>query len=80
METNTSTGFKYLPTIGRTIIDAMQDKIPPKMHEILKWNEEVAASRNWTDTLGRFGGSNRVMDFGEVKEWTTVPQRDLSKL
>ncbi|KAJ9215918.1 hypothetical protein DTO166G4_2462 [Paecilomyces variotii] len=73
-------GFKYLPTIGRTIIDAMQDNIPPKMHECLKWNPGVAASRNWADTLGRFGGPNKVMDFANVSEWTAVPQRDLSKL
>lgn len=56
----------------------MQDNIPPKMHECLKWNPGVAASRNWADTLGRFGGPNKVMDFANVSEWTAVPQRDLS--
>lgn len=58
----------------------MEGRVPQKVHEIVKWNPAIAANRNWGDTLGRFGGPNRVMDFHNVKEWTDVKQRDISKL
>ncbi|KAI9925276.1 hypothetical protein ASPWEDRAFT_120490 [Aspergillus wentii DTO 134E9] len=73
-------GFKYLPSIGNLIVDAMEDKVPSRIHEIIKWDPESAANRNWRDTLGRFGGPNKVMDFHDVKEWTNVKHRDISKL
>ncbi|KAJ5115208.1 FAD dependent oxidoreductase [Penicillium alfredii] len=74
------TGFKYLPSIGSLIVDAMEDKVPPKIHEIIKWDSDSAKDRNWKDTLGRHGGPNRVMDFHEVKEWTDLQPRNISKL
>ncbi|KAH8424858.1 NAD(P)/FAD-dependent oxidoreductase [Aspergillus melleus] len=73
-------GFKYLPSIGNIIVDALEDKIPEKIHQLIKWNPELASKRDWRDTLGRFGGPNKVMDFHDVKEWTNVKQRDISKL
>ncbi|KAG2417502.1 hypothetical protein HFD88_008721 [Aspergillus terreus] len=73
-------GFKYLPSIGSIIADAMEGKTPAKIHKLIRWSPEIAVNRNWGDRLGRFGGPNRVMDFNEVKEWTNVTQRDISKL
>ncbi|KAA8650794.1 hypothetical protein EYZ11_011460 [Aspergillus tanneri] len=73
-------GFKYLPSIGNLIVDAMEDKMPQKIHELIKWNPDLASKRNWTDTLGRFGGPNRVMDFHDVKEWTNVKHGDPPRL
>ncbi|KAL5358763.1 FAD dependent oxidoreductase [Aspergillus floccosus] len=73
-------GFKYLPSIGSIIADAMEDKTPAKIHKLIRWSPEIAINRNWGDRLGRFGGPNRVMDFNEVKEWTNVIHRDISKL
>lgn len=73
-------GFKYLPSIGNIIVDAMEDRIPEKVHKLIKWDPEIAQNRNWNDTLGRFGGPNRVMDFHEVNEWTSAPHRIISKL
>lgn len=58
----------------------MEDKTPAKIHKLIRWSPEIAINRNWGDRLGRFGGPNRVMDFNEVKEWTNVIQRDISKL
>ncbi|OJJ43947.1 hypothetical protein ASPZODRAFT_168787 [Penicilliopsis zonata CBS 506.65] len=72
------TGFKFLPSIGDLIVDAMEDKIPPNIHEIVKWDPENATNRNWKDTLGRYGGPNRVMDFQEVTKWTTI-EGEMSK-
>ncbi|KAI2991649.1 hypothetical protein CBS147344_1386 [Aspergillus niger] len=73
-------GYKYLPSIGSLIVDAMEGKVPQKVHDLIKWSPEIASDRNWSDTLGRFGGPNRVMDFHDVKEWTNVQHRDISKL
>ncbi|GFF43934.1 L-pipecolate oxidase [Aspergillus udagawae] len=73
-------GFKYLPSIGNLIVDAMEGKVPRKIHDLIKWDPDIAANRNWKDTLGRFGGPNRVMDFHDVKEWTNVQYSDISKL
>ncbi|OJJ86243.1 NAD(P)/FAD-dependent oxidoreductase [Aspergillus glaucus CBS 516.65] len=73
-------GFKYLPSIGGIIVDALEDKVPPKIHDLVKWDPEIGQNRNWKDTLGRFGGPNKVMDFHDVKEWTNVRNRGISKL
>ncbi|EYE92074.1 NAD(P)/FAD-dependent oxidoreductase [Aspergillus ruber CBS 135680] len=73
-------GFKYLPSIGGIIVDALEDKVAPKIHDLVKWDPEIGKNRNWKDTLGRFGGPNKVMDFHDVKEWTNVRHRDNSKL
>jgi sarcosine oxidase/L-pipecolate oxidase len=75
-----SIGFKLLPTIGDLIVDALEDKVPAHVHKFVKWDPEIARHRDWKDPLGRFGGPNHVMDFQEVKEWTNVPYRDISKL
>lgn len=58
----------------------MESKTPAKFHELLKWDPEIARNRDWSDTLGRFGGPNQVMDFHDVHEWTDVPQRNITKL
>ncbi|KAF7594423.1 hypothetical protein BBP40_009243 [Aspergillus hancockii] len=73
-------GFKYLPSIGSLIVDAIENKVPEKVHKLTRWSPDIAVDRKWKDTLGRFGGPNRVMDFHEVKEWTNVQSKDSSKL
>lgn len=73
----TSIGFKYLPSIGNLIVDAIEDKLASKIHELTRWNPKIATDRDWRDTLGR---PNEVMDFHDVKDWTNVKQRDISKL
>ncbi|KAB8275545.1 FAD dependent oxidoreductase [Aspergillus minisclerotigenes] len=73
-------GFKYLPSIGNLIVDAIEDKVPEKVHKLTRWSPDIAVDRKWRDTLGRFGGPNRVMDFHDVKEWTNVQNKDTAKL
>lgn len=58
----------------------MEGKVPEKVHRIVRWDPDIAVNRNWRDTLGRFGGPNKVMDFHDVKEWTHVQERNISKL
>ncbi|KAJ5587103.1 uncharacterized protein N7459_002868 [Penicillium hispanicum] len=73
-------GFKLLPSIGSLIVDAMENKVPAKIHQVVKWDAESAKNRNWKDRLGRSGGPNRVMDFQEVKEWSHIKSQRLSTL
>ncbi|EXJ86148.1 hypothetical protein A1O1_06518 [Capronia coronata CBS 617.96] len=67
-------GFCHIPSIGGFIADAMEEKLDPTVKECLKWRPETAINRNWDGLQGRFGpeGSNRVMDFQDVKEWTNI--------
>lgn len=72
-------GFCHIPAIGGFIVDAMEDKLDPRMKHSFRWRPETAINRDWDDLHGRFGpdGSNRVMQFGDIseEEWTTVPAR-----
>ena len=58
----------------------MEGKVSPRTHDIIKWDPESAVNRNWGDKLGRYGGPNKVMDFHDVKEWTNLKERNISKL
>jgi sarcosine oxidase/L-pipecolate oxidase len=66
-------GFCHIPSIGGFIADELEGTLDPKLKESMRWRPETAVNRDWKDLQGRFGpeGSNRVMDFKEVKEWTT---------
>lgn len=75
-----NSGFKFLPIIGGLIVDAMEDKVAAKIHEVVKWDPDSAKNRDWKDRLGRSGGPNRVMDFQDVKEWSHIRSRNLSTL
>lgn len=70
-------GFCHIPAIGGFIADALEDKLDPRMKKSFRWRPETAINRNWDDLQGRFGpgGSNRVMDFQQVKEWTNIGPR-----
>ncbi|KAF2148638.1 FAD dependent oxidoreductase [Myriangium duriaei CBS 260.36] len=70
-------GFWYIPAIGGFIVDALEDKLDSQIKECYKWRPETASHRNWQDKQGRFGppGSNRVMDLGDVYDWTSIEQQ-----
>ena len=70
-------GFMQIPVIGRYITDCLEGKLDLKMEKSWRWRPETAVDRDWKNTQGRFGGSNVVMDFQEVKddEWTSIPTR-----
>lgn len=65
-------GFCHIPAIGGFIADALEDKLEPRLQESFRWRPETAVNRDWRALQGRFGpeGSNKVLDFKEVKEWT----------
>ena len=71
-------GFMQVPVIGGYIVDCLEGMLDPRMAKAWRWRPETAVERNWKDTQGRFGGSNAVMDFQQVKdsEWTTIEARE----
>ncbi|KAF1348510.1 fructosyl amine:oxygen oxidoreductase-like protein [Delphinella strobiligena] len=70
-------GFCHIPAIGGFISDAIEDKLDARMKHSFRWRPETAVDRKWEDLQGRFGpeGSNRMMDFNDVKEWTNISAR-----
>ncbi|KAI5275570.1 fructosyl amine:oxygen oxidoreductase-like protein [Aureobasidium subglaciale] len=67
-------GFCHIPVIGGFITDAMEDKLDPRVKHSFRWRPETAVNRKWEDLQDRFGpeGSNRMMNFGDIKEWTNI--------
>lgn len=60
--------------IIHSITDAMEDKLDPRMKHSFRWRPETAVNRKWEDLQDRFGpeGSNRMMNFGDIVEWTNI--------
>ncbi|CAD0091796.1 unnamed protein product [Aureobasidium vineae] len=57
-----------------SITDAMEDKLDPRMEHSFRWRPETAVNREWEDLQDRHGpeGSNRMMNFGDIVEWTNI--------
>lgn len=65
-------GFKYIPSVGGYIADRMEDRLDVKLANVFRWRPETAIDRDWQNTQGRFGGTNKVMDLQQVQDWTEV--------
>ncbi|KAJ9653170.1 hypothetical protein H2198_007632 [Neophaeococcomyces mojaviensis] len=67
-------GFSYIPAIGGVIADCLEGHMDAKMIHRFRWRPETAVNRNWQDVQDRFGpdGSNHVMDFQKVAQWTSI--------
>ncbi|KAH8601751.1 oxygen oxidoreductase [Bisporella sp. PMI_857] len=68
-------GFMHISSIGGLVADTMEGVLDERLKEAFRWRPETAINRDWQDVQGRRGGPNRVMDFKEVKEWTSIPPR-----
>lgn len=55
--------FKFLPTIGKYICDALERKLPKEMYEVWKWR---AMEKERDNT--RPGGDSK--DLGNIKDWS----------
>lgn len=69
-------GFMHITSIGGVVVDVMEGRLEGRLREAMRWRPEQAVGRDWGDVLGRRGGENRVMDFGEVKGWTNIAPRE----
>ncbi|PYH82861.1 fructosyl amine:oxygen oxidoreductase [Aspergillus uvarum CBS 121591] len=65
-------GFAHIPSIGGFIVDRLEGVLDERLARTVRWRPELAVGRDWEDTLNRFGGEYRVMDFGEVRGWTDI--------
>ncbi|EEQ29392.1 hypothetical protein McanMca71_004284 [Microsporum canis] len=69
-------GFAHIPSVGSFIADVMESKLDPRLEKAFRWRPETAVGRDWGALQGRYGpdGSNRVMNFQDIKEteWTTI--------
>ncbi|KAL2075180.1 hypothetical protein VTL71DRAFT_122 [Oculimacula yallundae] len=65
-------GFMHITSIGGFIADAMEGCLDADLKKAFRWRPETAVGRNWSDVQDRMGGPNKVMDFGDVKEWTEI--------
>ena len=65
-------GFMQISVIGRYIVDCLEGKLDHRMARVWRWRPETAVDRDWTDTQGRFGGSNTVRDLQQLddQDWT----------
>jgi sarcosine oxidase/L-pipecolate oxidase len=71
-------GYMHIPAIGGFIADSMEGCLDQRLKHAFRWRPEIAADPNWVNnTLGRFGGPNKVMDFQEVKGWTNISKEKL---
>ncbi|KAF2121889.1 FAD dependent oxidoreductase [Lophiotrema nucula] len=65
-------GFATAPAIGVVVADLIEDKLDSRLKKAMRWRPEIAEERDWWDTQDRFGGEGKVMDFRDVREWTSI--------
>ena len=68
-------GFMHITSVGEFVFDAMEGLLDERLKKAFRWRPETAVNRNWDDVQKRRGGPNKVMDFGDAKEWTDIPPR-----
>lgn len=69
-------GFMHISSIGSLVADSLEHRLEKRLKHAFRWRPETAVDRDWSDVQGRRGGPNKVMDFGDVKEWTNIPPRE----
>ncbi|KAG9523675.1 fructosyl amine:oxygen oxidoreductase, partial [Aureobasidium melanogenum] len=77
-------GFMMMPVVGQLIVDRMEGVMEEKLQKGLRWRPEQAINRDWQAIQDRHGGEGKIMDFHNVKEWTSgkgdrVPNTELAK-
>ncbi|EOA89680.1 hypothetical protein ACJQWK_02606 [Exserohilum turcicum] len=65
-------GFMACPAIGMLVSDVFEDKCETRLRETMRWRPEISIDRDWWDAQGRYGAHEKVMDFRDVDEWTTI--------
>ncbi|KEQ78377.1 fructosyl amine:oxygen oxidoreductase [Aureobasidium pullulans EXF-150] len=64
-------GFMMMPVVGQLIVDRMEDVMEEKLQKGLRWRPEQAVGRDWQAIQDRHGGEGKIMDFHDVKGWTS---------
>ncbi|KAL4947134.1 FAD dependent oxidoreductase [Aspergillus filifer] len=68
-------GAMQVPSIGGFIADALEGSLAPEVRGIVCWRPQAAVNRDWSNTQGRHGGAEKVMDLQDVGDdgWTKIP-------
>jgi sarcosine oxidase/L-pipecolate oxidase len=70
-------GFCHITSVGGFVADVMEGALEKRLKNAFRWRPETAVRRDWSHVQNRRGGPNKVMDFGDVSEWTDIkPQRE----
>ncbi|THW73424.1 fructosyl amine:oxygen oxidoreductase, partial [Aureobasidium pullulans] len=64
-------GFMMMPVVGQLIVDRMEGVMEEKLQKGLRWRPEQAVGRDWQAIQDRHGGEGKIMDFHDVKGWTS---------
>ncbi|KAI1767923.1 fructosyl amine:oxygen oxidoreductase [Hypoxylon sp. FL1150] len=65
-------GFKVMPAIGQVVLEHLQGRVDERTRRAFRWRPETALNRNWWDVQDRWGADGKVIDFKDVKEWTSI--------
>lgn len=65
-------GFMACPAVGILVADILENKGEERLRNMMRWRPEFSTGRDWWDAQGRYGAEGKVMDFRDVKEWTTI--------
>lgn len=66
-------GVMNMPAIGKIVRSIIENNEPEIFKKVFRWRPETAISRDFSDTQGRFGAHNKVMDFQKVETWVDLP-------
>ncbi|KAI0549874.1 fructosyl-amino acid oxidase [Xylaria curta] len=64
--------FKAMPAMGQVVLEFLESKVDDRTRRAFRWRPETAVDRNWWDVQGRWGARGEVMDFNDVRGWTTI--------
>lgn len=73
-------GVNPMPAIGKLVVDRLENKLEERLAKMAKWRPEQAVNRDWWDLQGRHGADEKVMEFGDVQEWTRIGEGRSEKL
>ncbi|KAL3423223.1 fructosyl amine:oxygen oxidoreductase [Phlyctema vagabunda] len=68
-------GFMHITSVGGFVADVIEGALEPRLRHAFRWRPETAVDRDWGDVLGRRGGPNKMMNFGDVEGWTSISPR-----
>jgi sarcosine oxidase/L-pipecolate oxidase len=68
-------GFMMMPAVGIAIKETLEGVLEEKLRYGFRWRPETAVGRNWRDTQDRYGGSGKIGNFQDVREWTSVTSK-----
>ncbi|KAI0205857.1 fructosyl-amino acid oxidase [Astrocystis sublimbata] len=64
--------FKTMPAMGQVVLEFLEGREDDRTKRAFRWRPEIAVDRNWWAVQDRWGAQGKVMDFNDVKGWTSI--------